>query len=386
PFCEEHVEPCSSQPCQNEAVCHNHNSGYFCECTAGYIGHDCETDVNECFSRPCQNGGTCTDMPNDVICTCSPMFTGKFCEKVVTPCEPSPCLNNGDCIEELESYHCSCMPGYTGWNCEEVIDYCRLLSINCLNEGLCLNIIGGFSCLCTPGWTGEFCQFVENACLIYSDKCHSGATCVDVSQSKLHPQTECMCPTGFTESGTKKLKKLRQEMAENVPRHAEEEGEKGNHIEKKGQHFLSFYPNLSSKNQRPSCETETDECDSNPCKHGGSCNDYIGHFKCICPIGYEGQQCEVDVDACLFRNVSCKPGAECVDKPYELAYMCGKACQRNAELCANGGRCFHDEDNWGYQCVCAAGWTGPTCLENINDCEVIWCQNGGTCEDGINEY
>ncbi|XP_033001266.1 protein eyes shut homolog [Lacerta agilis] len=134
------------------------------------------------------------------------------------------------------------------------------------------------------------------------------------------------------------------------------------------------------------CETDINECDSNPCKNGGSCNDYIDHFKCNCPVGFEGHQCEVDIDACLFHNVSCNRGTQCVDKPYELAYMCGTACHENTELCANGGRCFHDEDNQGYQCVCVPGWTGPTCLENINDCELSWCQNGGTCEDGINEY
>ncbi|KAJ7341453.1 hypothetical protein JRQ81_005561, partial [Phrynocephalus forsythii] len=64
PFCEEHVEPCSSQPCQNKAVCHNNPSGYACDCPAGFLGHDCGIEIDECHSRPCQNGGTCRDMPN----------------------------------------------------------------------------------------------------------------------------------------------------------------------------------------------------------------------------------------------------------------------------------------------------------------------------------
>nr|XP_060608807.1 protein eyes shut homolog isoform X1 [Anolis sagrei ordinatus] len=335
PFCEEQVESCVSQPCQNGAICYNTPSSYICDCPAGFLGQDCETDINECFSRPCQNGGTCTDMPNDVSCSCLLKFIGKFCEKSATPCDPSPCLNNGSCTEKGENYQCSCMPGHTGRNCEQVIDYCRLLSINCLNEGLCLNIIGGFSCLCAPGWVGEFCQIVEDACLIYPDNCHAGATCVDVSPSKLQPQIECVCAAGFT---------------------------------------------------GVSCETEINECESDPCKHGGTCDDSLGHFKCICPVGFEGVQCEINIDACLFNNITCNPGAQCVDKPYELSYMCGKACKGNSELCENGGRCYHNEDNQDYQCICAPGWTGPTCSQNINDCEVSWCQNGGTCEDGINEY
>ncbi|XP_034292564.1 protein eyes shut homolog [Pantherophis guttatus] len=346
PFCEETMKPCSSQPCQNEAVCYNNPSGYSCACPPGFLGPNCETDINECFSGPCQNGGICHDRPNDASCTCLPMFTGKFCEKSVTLCEPSPCLNNGSCIDEVESYHCrnwwtalekniqSCMPSYTGRNCEEVIDYCRLLSISCLNEGLCLNIIGGFSCLCAPGWTGQFCQFVENPCLIYPANCHPGATCIDISQSKLQPQTKCLCLPGFT--GT-------------------------------------------------FCEMEINKCDSNPCKNGGSCRDNVGLYKCICPLGFQGQQCKVNIDPCLFHNITCNSGAQCVDKPYDLAYICRTACKENSEPCVNG-RCFHDEDNQNYLCVCAPGWTRPTCLENINNCEMSWCQNGTICEDGINEY
>ena len=37
---------------------------------------------------------------------------------------------------------------------------------------------------------------------------------------------------------------------------------------------------------------ETDECDSNPCGNGGTCNDYINEFNCTCAGGYEGTLCE----------------------------------------------------------------------------------------------
>lgn len=61
-------------------------------------------------------------------------------------------------------------------------------------------------------------------------------------------------------------------------------------------------------------------------------------------------------------------------------------CNSCHQVCANGGSCFYDEDNQRSHCVCALGWTGQTCLENINDCEVNQCQHGATCEDGMNEY
>ncbi|MBN3291854.1 FBP1 protein, partial [Polypterus senegalus] len=53
--------------------------------------------------------------------------------------------------------------------------------------------------------------------------------------------------------------------------------------------------------------------------------------------------------------------------------------------CANGGRCFLDEKAR-RSCICSPGWTGDNCTDNINECEGNWCQNGGTCEDGVNEY
>ena len=37
---------------------------------------------------------------------------------------------------------------------------------------------------------------------------------------------------------------------------------------------------------------EIDECDSNLCGNGGTCNDYINEFNCTCASGYEGTLCE----------------------------------------------------------------------------------------------
>uniref|UniRef100_A0A8C2T3U8 Protein eyes shut homolog n=1 Tax=Coturnix japonica TaxID=93934 RepID=A0A8C2T3U8_COTJA len=335
PFCEKPGDPCASQPCLNSGVCQYNQSGYICDCPAGFIGHNCEIDINECYSRPCQNRGTCIDLPNDVACSCLPLFTGKFCERILNPCELLPCLNNATCVSQQQNYKCRCMPGFTGKNCEEVIDYCRLLSINCLNEGLCLNIIGGFTCLCAPGWTGEFCQVAENACLIYPKSCSNGSTCIDVSQLGEKPLFQCLCPRGFTGKF---------------------------------------------------CALQIDNCNSFPCENGGTCVNYEDHFKCICPMGFEGERCELDIDVCLFYNISCAPGAVCMNKSRGFNYTCLSPCIGNTEVCANGGNCFYDEDNQKYHCVCALGWTGQTCLENINDCGINQCQHGATCEDEVNKY
>uniref|UniRef100_A0A4W4FJ67 coagulation factor Xa n=1 Tax=Electrophorus electricus TaxID=8005 RepID=A0A4W4FJ67_ELEEL len=35
-----------------------------------------------------------------------------------------------------------------------------------------------------------------------------------------------------------------------------------------------------------------DQCDSNPCQHGGTCKDMIGGYACKCPDMYIGLNCE----------------------------------------------------------------------------------------------
>lgn len=47
------------------------------------------------------------------------------------------------------------------------------------------------------------------------------------------------------------------------------------------------------------CETEIDECLSNPCRNGGSCLDRFNMFVCECPPGYSGPICDTNV--CLLH-------------------------------------------------------------------------------------
>ena len=38
--------------------------------------------------------------------------------------------------------------------------------------------------------------------------------------------------------------------------------------------------------------SDINECDSDPCENGGSCENSIGSFMCTCVAGYEGDTCE----------------------------------------------------------------------------------------------
>jgi len=41
---------------------------------------------------------------------------------------------------------------------------------------------------------------------------------------------------------------------------------------------------------------------------------------------------------------------------------------------------------WVCRCDCSSGYTGKNCSENVDDCASHICQNGATCEDGVNSY
>ena len=44
---------------------------------------------------------------------------------------------------------------------------------------------------------------------------------------------------------------------------------------------------------------DLNECLSEPCKHGGTCEDQPGSYVCHCPQGFRGHDCELGTDAPL---------------------------------------------------------------------------------------
>ena len=38
---------------------------------------------------------------------------------------------------------------------------------------------------------------------------------------------------------------------------------------------------------------DINECDSDPCKNGGTCTDLINGFECLCAVGYTGYNCDI---------------------------------------------------------------------------------------------
>ncbi|XP_030670838.1 aggrecan core protein isoform X1 [Nomascus leucogenys] len=97
-------------------------------------------------------------------------------------------------------------------------------------------------------------------------------------------------------------------------------------------------------------------CAEEPCG-AGTCKETEGHVICLCPPGYTGKHCNIDIDECL--SSPCLNGATCVDAIDSFTCLClpsygGDLCEIDQEVCEEGwnkyqGHCyrhFPDRETW----------------------------------------
>jgi Notch-like protein len=170
------------------------------------------------------------------------------------------------------------------------------------------------------------------------------------------------------------------------------------------------------------CDTDEDDCLSNPCQSGGTCTDNgFKAYSCDCMVGWKGlQDCTQNYDSCIDGNmeVRCQnygltggdTGATCVDWPApehgfscvctdEVAWevddnicvdvdMCSAAngarevCRANGDIAAPCTDRVAPLDGYACGCTVADSWeeTGPTnygTCTDVDDCIGNPCDNAG---------
>ncbi|KRZ58448.1 Fibropellin-1 [Trichinella nativa] len=144
------------------------------------------------------------------------------------------------------------------------------------------------------------------------------------------------------------------------------------------------------------CATDINECSdiANPvCLNNGKCVNEVGSYKCICPIRFDGRNCEFETDMCTFKP--CQNNASCVTKSeLQDGFEClcsdiftGKTCETRIDFCQGitcmyGGTCSNLNEG-GYECLCKPMLSGKHC-EKISMCEEISC-NFGVCKYSVDE-
>ncbi|XP_022082655.1 sushi, von Willebrand factor type A, EGF and pentraxin domain-containing protein 1-like [Acanthaster planci] len=396
------VNECESSPCPQEAACVDLIDGYRCECLPGYEGVTCQ-NVDDCRNHLCINGATCTDGLMSYVCVCDPAYEGTHCEINVDECVSAPCQNGGSCLDGIGEYLCQCAPDYHGIHCEQErtscspspcqnggtcevvgaryqcrcspgfsgtdceVDIDECISNPCFNGGTCNDLPNGYSCTCLAGYTGRLCQTVIDWCA--ESPCHEGATCVD--QGRFF---RCVCPQH--RSGP---------LCDRTPCQ-----NSGLFLEGLTELYTCRCP---AGYEGQNCEIDVDECASGPCSNGATCRQHqVNAFMCECPPGFQGDLCTIDINECA--SSPCGNGSACEDDINGYTCLCGPGmtgarCQDPVDFCVQSA-CQHGATclsiGTGYQCLCGAGFTGPDCQLDVNECLSGPCMNGGSCANHVGGF
>lgn len=263
---------CDASTCQNGGECVAFNGGYGssfkCLCPFYSTGKLCEQIIDTCHSNPCQNEGICKTKPfQNFTCECPAGFAGQLCQVAKVECKTSICQNGGKCYTQTEGeqkHECVCLPEYKGQYCElPALDDCKGQAfghniphpintakfLTCLQDGYYRTnpcpvglVFNGFKGVCDYSTTEEVKSVTSSKpCDIdQPNPCLNQGVCIPKWNWELPSDYICECKSGFN----------------------------GTH-----------------------CEKNIDDCVNNECGWSAECVDLINTYVCLCNDGRYGKDC-----------------------------------------------------------------------------------------------
>ncbi|XP_011891755.1 PREDICTED: protein crumbs homolog 1 isoform X6 [Cercocebus atys] len=388
---------------------------------------------NSCKSNPCRNGGVCHSLWDDFSCSCPAHTSGKACEEVQW-CGFSPCPHEAQCQSLLQGFECIANAVFNGQSSQilfrsngnitrELTNItfgfrtrdANVIILHAEKEPEFLNISIQDSRLFFQLQSGNSFYMLSLTSLqsVNDGMWHEVTlSMTDPMSQTSRWQMEVDNQTPFVTStiATGSLNFLKDNTDIYVGDGAIDniKGLQGclSTIEIGGI-YLSYFENVHGFTNKPQEEQflkistnsvvtgclQLSVCNSNPCLHGGNCEDIYSSYHCSCPLGWSGKHCELNTDEC-FSN-PCIHG-NCSDRV--AAYHCtcepgytGGNCEVDIDncqshQCANGATCISDTN--GYSCLCFGNFTGKFCRQSTlpstvcgNEETNLTCYNGGNCTE-----
>ncbi|XP_019645250.1 PREDICTED: fibroblast growth factor receptor-like [Branchiostoma belcheri] len=124
---------------------------------------------------------------------------------------------------------------------------------------------------------------------------------------------------------------------------------------------------------------EIDFCAAAPCVHG-TCTSELDRYSCTCDTGWEGTDCDTDIDECTTGTDNCDIQATCTNTVGSHNCTCNTGYTGDGVTCSDINECTAGTNNChtqatctntdgSYICTCDTGYTGDgvTCTD-INEC------------------
>ena len=154
-------------------------------------------------------------------------------------------------------------------------------------------------------------------------------------------------------------------------------------------------------------------CILNPCQNGGTCisqltingkwqivdtdhvimsSPNITDYVCKCSVGYGGTNCDIQETRC--GQVYCHNGGTCTAKSNGDSFcMCldgwtGPSCTDDLNECDRNpcqqGTCHNTPGS--FTCTCKKGFSGRYCETGIDHCKINSCRDGSTCVNDLDGF